>query len=141
MAKKEKENELIFAPLKVKKIMQDNKDIGKVANMTPYVVSKSLEYFLKDLLNTAISCAKEEKISTLHPYHIKEAINKNENYSFLKEEVESVEDKLILKKKRVLLNNNKSESYQNEKDKKIKSQKSNDEDDEEYDDDNDDISY
>ena len=33
-------NDLKFSALKVKKIIQENKEIGKIANMTPYVICK-----------------------------------------------------------------------------------------------------
>lgn len=36
--------DLIFSVLKVKKIIQDNKDIGKVANMSPYVICNLLVF-------------------------------------------------------------------------------------------------
>ncbi len=35
-----KNNDLKFSTLKIKKIIQENKDIGKIANMTPYVICK-----------------------------------------------------------------------------------------------------
>ncbi len=36
--KKIKENEPKFSSLKIKRIIQENKDIGKIANMTPFVI-------------------------------------------------------------------------------------------------------
>jgi hypothetical protein len=35
-----KNNDLKFSALKIKRIIQENKDIGKIANMTPYVICK-----------------------------------------------------------------------------------------------------
>lgn len=32
--------DLKFSTLKIKKIIQENKEIGKIANMTPYVICK-----------------------------------------------------------------------------------------------------
>ncbi len=32
--------ELKFSTLKIKRIIQENKEIGKIANMTPYVICK-----------------------------------------------------------------------------------------------------
>ena len=37
-----KHNDLKFSTLKVKKIIQENKEIGKIANMTPYVICKDI---------------------------------------------------------------------------------------------------
>ena len=38
MDKKSKSEELIFSNLKIKKVIQTNPDIGKIANMSPYVI-------------------------------------------------------------------------------------------------------
>jgi hypothetical protein len=35
---KKNNQELKFSVLKVKKIIQENKEIGKIANMTPFVI-------------------------------------------------------------------------------------------------------
>jgi len=37
---KKRQNELKFSTLKIKKIVQENKEIGKIANMVPYVICK-----------------------------------------------------------------------------------------------------
>jgi hypothetical protein len=34
--------ELKFSTLKIKRIIQENKEIGKIANMTPYVICKNI---------------------------------------------------------------------------------------------------
>lgn len=41
---KKSNSELKFSALKIKKIIQENKEIGKIANMAPYVICKSLFY-------------------------------------------------------------------------------------------------
>lgn len=35
-------NELKFSTIKIKKIIQENQDIGKIANMTPFVICNSI---------------------------------------------------------------------------------------------------
>lgn len=35
---KKSHTDLKFSTLKIKRIIQENKDIGKIANMTPYVI-------------------------------------------------------------------------------------------------------
>jgi len=35
---KKNNTDLKFSTLKIKRIIQENKDIGKIANMTPYVI-------------------------------------------------------------------------------------------------------
>jgi hypothetical protein len=95
---KKNQSDLVFAPLKVKKVIQDNKEIGKVANMTPYVISKSLEYFMKDLINDACVISKECKNNIITPEHLKAAIIKNESLSFLIKEIQQENDTLLKKK-------------------------------------------
>ena len=95
---KKNNSDLVFAPLKVKKVIQDNKEIGKVANMTPYVISKSLEYFMKDLINDASIVSKECKNNTITPEHLKAAILKNESLSFLIKELQTENEGLLKKK-------------------------------------------
>jgi hypothetical protein len=71
-------NEPKFSSLKIKRIIQENKEIGKIANMTPFVIcrqfvvnlAKSLEYLLKDILTEASKFAVVEKSIKLHTYHL-----------------------------------------------------------------------
>ena len=72
-----KNPDLKFSTLKIKKIIQDNKEIGKIANMTPYVIcnfscylAKSLEYFLTDLLSDCIGKAKSEGSNKIQPHQL-----------------------------------------------------------------------
>jgi hypothetical protein len=37
---KKNNHDLKFSTLKIKRIIQENKEIGKIANMTPYVICK-----------------------------------------------------------------------------------------------------
>ncbi len=37
---KKNHTDLKFSTLKIKRIIQENKEIGKIANMTPYVICK-----------------------------------------------------------------------------------------------------
>lgn len=78
--------DLVFSALKVKKIIQENKDIGKVANMSPYVISKSLEYFIKDIMSDALEIVYNSSSPFLTATHIKSAVLGKFYYSFLKDE-------------------------------------------------------
>lgn len=40
---------IIIQKAKIKKIMQSNKEIGKISQTTPFVIAKALELFLEDL--------------------------------------------------------------------------------------------
>ena len=71
--------ELKFSAVKIKKIIQGNKDIGKIAHMTPYVIcnqiffliiiiyniAKSLEFLVQDLLEKAVIMSKKNGSSKL----------------------------------------------------------------------------
>ena len=39
-----------FPVTKVKKIIQENQEIGKLSNLVPPLVEKSLQFFLNDLI-------------------------------------------------------------------------------------------
>ena len=80
---KKNHTDLKFSTLKIKRIIQENKEIGKIANMTPYVIckikifnfifqkkAKSLEYFLKDLLIDCTKLANEEGVGKVYSYHM-----------------------------------------------------------------------
>lgn len=85
-------NDLVFSSLKVKKIIQENKEIGKIANMSPYVISKSLEYFIRDLINDAAEIVKHNNGNTIQKIHLKTAINNKSTLSFLNELVADIEE-------------------------------------------------
>lgn len=44
--KKNGPEEIKFSTLKIKRIIQENKEIGKIANMTPYVICKIFNNFI-----------------------------------------------------------------------------------------------
>ena len=44
---KKSHTDLKFSTLKIKRIIQENKDIGKIANMTPYVICKKYFFICK----------------------------------------------------------------------------------------------
>ena len=46
-----------FLKNRIKKIMQTNKDIGKIQNNTPLFLAKALEVFLEDLIGLSAGVA------------------------------------------------------------------------------------
>ena len=109
-----------FPLSRIKKLMQKDEDVGKVAVATPILVSRSIELFLESLLKSAIielealhpsktntttkqeGSADQQEIPTGQPsrhgmrklslYHFKLAINKNEQFDFLRDLVRGVPD-------------------------------------------------
>lgn len=72
-----------FPAARIKKLMQSDEDIGKVAQATPVVVGRSLEFFLSTLIESAANEAKEGGIKRITAQHVKQAIENNENFDFL----------------------------------------------------------
>jgi predicted transcriptional regulator len=77
---------------KIKKIIQENQDIGKLSNLVPPLVEQSLEFFLVDLLKKCEEVAQEHNITKLTPPILKKALLELENYDFLKDALDDVED-------------------------------------------------
>ena len=67
---KKNNSELKFSVLKVKKIIQENKEIGKIANMINNIIAKSLEYFIKDVLIECSNLVKNNGGNKVTPAHM-----------------------------------------------------------------------
>ncbi|KAF9242850.1 histone-fold-containing protein [Melanogaster broomeanus] len=81
---KTKNKQTKFPVARIKKIMQKDEEVGKVAQATPVVISKALELFLALIV--------EEASKKVEAYHLKHAVDTTEMLDFLKEIVESVTD-------------------------------------------------
>jgi len=54
----------------VKKIMQTNKEIGKIQSSTPVFITKALEFFIEDLTKLAVDCTNQNQDSKVTPSHM-----------------------------------------------------------------------
>ncbi|KAL0857700.1 hypothetical protein Bca101_062854 [Brassica carinata] len=75
-----------FPAARIKKIMQADEDVGKIALAVPVLVSKSLELFLQDLCDRTYEITLErgaKTVSSLHLYNV---------FDFLREVVSKVPD-------------------------------------------------
>merc|ERR1711884_610793 len=83
-----------FPPPRVKKIMQADEDVGKIAQTSPVVVAKAVELFLMDVLKNSLEIAQDEfKVKTITPLQIKKYIERNpEKLGFLKELGDTISD-------------------------------------------------
>ncbi|CDR37521.1 CYFA0S01e11430g1_1 [Cyberlindnera fabianii] len=72
-----------FPAARIKKLMQSDEDIGKVAQATPVVVGRALEFFLASLVDASATEAKQAGIKRVTAQHVKNAIEKNETFDFL----------------------------------------------------------
>ncbi|KAF2126185.1 histone-fold-containing protein [Dothidotthia symphoricarpi CBS 119687] len=81
-----------FPVARIKRIMQADDDVGKVAQVTPVVVSKALELFMISLVSRAAAEAKSRNSKRVGAIHLKQAITKNEQFDFLNDIVSKVAD-------------------------------------------------
>ncbi|OAK97373.1 DNA polymerase epsilon subunit C [Phaeosphaeriaceae sp. SRC1lsM3a] len=81
-----------FPVARIKRIMQADDDVGKVAQVTPVVVSKALELFMISLVTKAAAEAKTRNSKRVNTLHLKQAITNNEQFDFLNDIVSKVAD-------------------------------------------------
>jgi histone H3/H4 len=81
-----------FPVARIKKIMQKDEEVGKVAQATPIVISKALELFLQLVVDEAARVTTSRGSKKVESYHLKHAIETTEMLDFLKELVEGVPD-------------------------------------------------
>ncbi|KIJ47902.1 hypothetical protein M422DRAFT_163286 [Sphaerobolus stellatus SS14] len=81
-----------FPVARIKKIMQKDDEVGKVAQATPVVISKALELFLSNVVEEAHKVTRSRNAKRVEPHHLKHAILNTPLLDFLKEIVEAVPD-------------------------------------------------
>ncbi|KAL9001576.1 MAG: hypothetical protein Q9169_000151 [Polycauliona sp. 2 TL-2023] len=81
-----------FPVARIKRIMQNDDDVGKVAQVTPTAVSKALELFMISVVTKAADEAKARSSKRVTAAHLKQAIEKDEQFDFLAEHVANVAD-------------------------------------------------
>ncbi|GAA5923569.1 uncharacterized protein JCM15063_003689 [Sporobolomyces koalae] len=87
-----KSNAARFPLARIKKMIQADEDVGKVAQATPIVVSKALELFLASLVEASVKDAETRGSKKLTPYGLKRAINATPTLDFCADIVEGVPD-------------------------------------------------
>ncbi|TFK51518.1 histone-fold-containing protein, partial [Heliocybe sulcata] len=81
-----------FPVARIKRIMQKDEEVGKVAQATPIVISKALELFLAMIVDEAHQVTAERGSKKVEAYHLKHAVERTDMLDFLKEIVEAVPD-------------------------------------------------
>lgn len=76
-----------FPAARIKKLIQSDEEIGKVAQATPVVVGKALEIFLCDLVLKSCNEANLAGTKRVSVEHLKAAVRNNEQFDFLEEVV------------------------------------------------------
>ncbi|XP_042458833.1 dr1-associated corepressor-like [Zingiber officinale] len=72
-----------FPALRIKKIMQADEDVGKIALAVPLLVSKALELFLQDLCDRTYEITLQRGAKTLNSSHLKQCVKTYSAYDFL----------------------------------------------------------
>ncbi|KAJ1521074.1 hypothetical protein ONE63_002780 [Megalurothrips usitatus] len=81
-----------FPAGRIKKIMQTDEQVGKVAQAVPIIISRTLELFVQSLLKGALAVTNAKNARTLSPSHMKQCIMSDPNFHFLKDLVKSLPD-------------------------------------------------
>ncbi|WWC63127.1 uncharacterized protein I303_105727 [Kwoniella dejecticola CBS 10117] len=80
---------------RIKRIMQLDEEVGKLASATPVMISKSLECFLQQLIDETCKETRSRGSKKMTAYHLKHMINASETFDFLREIVETIPDPII----------------------------------------------
>ncbi|RAO64536.1 uncharacterized protein BHQ10_000548 [Talaromyces amestolkiae] len=86
-----------FPVARIKRIMQADEEVGKVAQVTPIAVSKALELFMIQLVTKAAQEARDRNSKRVTAAHLKQAVGKDEVLDFLAEICSKVPDQLARK--------------------------------------------
>ncbi|KAF9291861.1 hypothetical protein BGZ88_006688 [Linnemannia elongata] len=81
-----------FPVARIKKIMQMDEDVGKVAQATPILISKALELFMQSLIDEACMETRAKNAKRLTAAHLKKTILEKDQFDFLRDIVENVAD-------------------------------------------------
>ncbi|KAJ2788658.1 hypothetical protein GGI18_002834 [Coemansia linderi] len=72
--------------------MQTDEEVGKMAQATPVLISKSLELFMQSIVDDVCRHARVCNSRKVTPTHLKRCVESTECYDFLKDVVEPVVD-------------------------------------------------
>jgi histone H3/H4 len=81
-----------FPVARIKRIMQADEEVGKVAQVTPVAVNKALELFMIALVSGAAARTREKGGKRVTAQHLKAVVEGDEQFDFLKEIVEKIAD-------------------------------------------------
>ncbi|CAJ2506168.1 Uu.00g002980.m01.CDS01 [Anthostomella pinea] len=96
-AKAVKEEEIMQSPVRtkfptarIKRIMQADEEVGKVAQQTPIAVGKALELFMVQLVTKSAEVAKDKNSKRITAHMLKQAIDSTDQWDFLQDIVAKV---------------------------------------------------
>ncbi|XP_053192048.1 dr1-associated corepressor [Scomber japonicus] len=77
-----------FPPSRIKKIMQKDAEVGRIAMAVPVIISRALEMFLKSLLTKTFLITQAKLSTVVSLTHMKQCIEAEKLFHFLKDTVE-----------------------------------------------------
>lgn len=79
-----------FPTARIKRIMQADEEVGKVAQQTPIAVGKALELFMVQLVRKSAEVAKDKNSKRITATMLKQAIDSTNEWDFLRDIVAKV---------------------------------------------------
>lgn len=81
-----------FPTARIKRIMQADEEVGKVAQQTPIAVGKALELFMIQLVSKSADVAKDKGSKRVTAAMLKQVVESDEQWDFLRDIVSRVEN-------------------------------------------------
>jgi len=94
---------------KIKRIVQMDEEIGKVSNETLYLMEKSVEIFVKEIMEKTLAVTQSQNQKTITPLHLKTCAQTETLFDFLSDIMESVGVQNEVKRKLQTKKENKKE--------------------------------
>ena len=81
-----------FPTARIKRIMQADEEVGKVAQQTPIAVGKALEMFMIQLVRKSADVAREKSSKRVSAAMLKQVVEGDDQWDFLRDIVGRVEE-------------------------------------------------
>lgn len=81
-----------FPTARIKRIMQADEEVGKVAQQTPIAVGKALELFMVQLVRKSADVAKDKGSKRVTAAMLKQVVETDDQWDFLRDIVSRVEN-------------------------------------------------
>src|SRR6185369_2126947 len=82
-----------FPTARIKRIMQADEEVGKVAQQTPIAVGKALELFMIDMVTKSADVARDKGQKRVTAQMLKQVVETDDQFDFLRDIVAKVEAK------------------------------------------------
>ncbi|XP_037343132.1 dr1-associated corepressor isoform X2 [Pungitius pungitius] len=77
-----------FPPSRIRKIMQKDPEVGRIATAVPVIISRAVEMFLTSLLTGIFAITRSKRGAAVSVTHIKQCVESEKLFHFLTELVE-----------------------------------------------------